>query len=247
MILSRGNTDLDQAHLLRPSQIVYAKSELHAMEHYYIERDGQVFLLADAGQLRFPTSPSEIPFPFQILHTMQIHGANVHYCKPHLETHPEEWWHKEEIPGLDEALPIVRLAVSVSLPRLTAKAIIIKDGKILMVKPKRGYNAGHWALPGGFVGYGETPEEAAARETTEETGVPCRITKFLGTESHLGRTTSYHWHTFFYEARLDHEQFRPAPDEIEAISWIELDRALFFVSFYEGLRDKLKRYLEKSA
>lgn len=210
------------------------------MEHYYLERDGQVFLIAEGGRLRFPTSRSEIPWEFEIVHTMQLQGERVHYCKPHLNTHPEEWWHKDQIPALDEALPIVRLAVSASLPRLTAKTIILKENKILMVKPKRGYNAGQWALPGGFVGYGETPEEAALRETVEETGVPCKIVRFLGTESRLGRTTSYHWHTFFYQAQLEHENFRPAPDEIETVAWLEIDEALSSVSFYESLREKLR-------
>lgn len=210
------------------------------MEHYYLERDGQVFLIAEKGRLRFPTSRSEIPCEFEIVHTMQLQGERVHYCKPHLNTHPQEWWHKDQIPALDEALPIVRLAVSASLPRLTAKTIILKENKILMVKPKRGYNAGQWALPGGFVGYGETPEEAALRETVEETGVPCKIVRFLGTESRLGRTTSYHWHTFFYQAQVEHENFRPAPDEIEAVAWLEIDEALSSVSFYENLREKLR-------
>jgi 8-oxo-dGTP diphosphatase len=210
------------------------------MEHYYLERDGQVFLIAEGGRLRFPTSRAEIPCDFEIVHTMQISGERVHYCKPHLNIHPEDWWHKEKIPGLDEALPLVRLAVSATLPRLTAKAIILKEGKLLMVKPKRGYNAGQWTLPGGFVGYGETPEEAALRETREETGVPCKIVRFLGTESRLGRKTNYHWHTFFYEVQLEHERFAPAPDEIESVAWIDLEQALSFVSFYEGLREKIQ-------
>lgn len=217
------------------------------MEHYYLERDGQVFLLAEGGRLRFPTARSEIPYEFEIVHTMNLHGERVHYCKPHLSVHPEDWWHKEKIPALDEALPIVRLAVSASLPRLTAKTIILKENKILMVKPKRGYNAGQWALPGGFVGYGETPEEAALRETIEETGVPCKIIRFLGTESRLGRTTSYHWHTFFYQAQLEHENFHPAPDEIEAVAWLEIEEALASVSFYEGLREKLRQLSHTSA
>ncbi|MFN4218393.1 MAG: NUDIX hydrolase [Candidatus Bipolaricaulia bacterium] len=210
------------------------------MEHYYLERDGQVFLIADGGRLRFPTAPSEIPCAFDVVHTMQFRGERVHYCKPHLQTHPQDWWHKDQIPALDEALPIVRLAVSTSLPRLTAKTIILKEDKILMVKPKRGYNAGQWALPGGFVSYGETPEEAAVRETTEETGVPCRIVRFLGTESRLGQTTNYHWHTFFYQAQLEHERFRPAHDEIESVAWISIEEALSFVGFYGGLREKLQ-------
>ncbi len=210
------------------------------MEHYYLERDGQVFLIAEGGRLRFPVARSEIPCAFEIIHTMHLQGERVHFCKPHLSFHPEDWWHKEQIPGLDEALPLVRLAVTATLPRLTAKAIIVKENRLLMVKPKRGYNAGQWALPGGFVGYGESPEEAVLRETTEETGVPCRIVKFLGTESHLGRTTNYHWHTFFYEVELEHEHFCPAPDEIESVAWIEIEEALSLVSFYRGLRERVR-------
>lgn len=185
--------------------------------------------------MRFPSSPSEIPFSYEVLHTMQIQGERVHYSKPLIEHHPEEWWHKELIPGLDEALPMVRLAVSTSLPRVTAKAVIIKDKKLLMVRPKRGYNAGQWALPGGFVAYGETPAEAAAREAREETGVNCKIVRLLGTESRLGRATNYHWHTFFYEAEIESEEFRPAPDEIETVEWIDLDRALAVIPFYAVL------------
>ncbi|MCI2429526.1 NUDIX hydrolase [Candidatus Acetothermia bacterium] len=226
------------AQLAPAPEIFYAKA---AVEHFYLERDGQVYLIREGGRLRFPLTPQEITCPYEIVHTMRFHGERVHYCKPLIEHHPEDWWHKDHISELDEALPIVRLAVSTSLPRLTAKAIIIKDRKLLMVRPKRGYNAGHWALPGGFVGYGESPEEATLRETREETGVPCRIVRFLGTESRLGRTTNYHWHTFFYEAELEHERFQPAPDEIETVEWINLDQALQEIRFYERLCRKLRQ------
>lgn len=210
------------------------------MEHFYLERDGQVYLIRDGGRLRFPTAPQEIAFPYEIVHTMQLHGERVHYSKPLIAHHPEDWWHKELIPELDEALPLVRLAVSTSLPRLTAKAIIIKEHKLLMVRPKRGYNAGHWALPGGFVAYGESPEEAALREACEETGVPCRMVRFLGSESRLGRMTNYHWHTFFYEVAIEHEDFHPAPDEIETVAWVDLDQALAEIHFYERLCRQLR-------
>ncbi len=208
--------------------------------HYYIETDGQVFLVEAEGRLAFPHSLESIDFPIQIKHKMLIENQEIFFCKPKLERHPEEWWHKDKIPGLDRVDPLVRLAVNASLPRITAKAIIAKDKKILMVKPKRGYNIGRWALPGGFVGYGEQPAEAVAREVEEETGVLCQIKEFLGVESALGSKTSFHWHTFFYSAELKSENFKPAPDEIELVDWLDFKIALESINFYSHITKKLK-------
>lgn len=53
-----------------------------------------------------------------------------------------------------------------------AGAFIVKDEKILFLKHKK---YGFWLQPGGHVEPGETPDEAAVRETLEETGLKVEV------------------------------------------------------------------------
>jgi NADH pyrophosphatase NudC (nudix superfamily) len=55
-------------------------------------------------------------------------------------------------------------------------AIVIRGSKILLVKMPPWANFGnHWNFPGGFVNKREHLEEAAERETLEETGITCEV------------------------------------------------------------------------
>lgn len=56
-------------------------------------------------------------------------------------------------------------------PQLCVGAVIIDDGRLLMVRRGHGPAAGTWAIPGGRVERGETVAEAVVREVREETGV----------------------------------------------------------------------------
>ncbi len=68
-------------------------------------------------------------------------------------------------------------------PKLVAGTIPIQDGKAIMlrraIEPRRGF----WTFPGGFVEMGETVEEAALRETKEETNLEVKITSLLNVYS----------------------------------------------------------------
>jgi mutator protein MutT len=54
-------------------------------------------------------------------------------------------------------------------------AVIVKDGKVLVVKRKHEPLAGRWSLPGGALELGETLEEGVAREMREETGLEVEV------------------------------------------------------------------------
>lgn len=56
-------------------------------------------------------------------------------------------------------------------PIVGVGAVIVDEGKVLLVKRKYEPLKGQWSLPGGMVEIGETLETALAREMLEETGL----------------------------------------------------------------------------
>jgi 8-oxo-dGTP diphosphatase len=59
-------------------------------------------------------------------------------------------------------------------PVVGVGAVVIRDGKILLVKRGVAPSKGLWAIPGGSLELGETLQQAAEREILEETGVMIR-------------------------------------------------------------------------
>jgi 8-oxo-dGTP diphosphatase len=60
-------------------------------------------------------------------------------------------------------------------PYVGVGAVIVQDGKVLLVKRKHEPLAGQWSLPGGAVEVGETLEACLVREMLEETGLEVRV------------------------------------------------------------------------
>lgn len=76
-------------------------------------------------------------------------------------------------------------------PLLTVDIIIeLSDGGIVLIERK---NPPHgWALPGGFVDYGESIEHAAVREAKEETSLEVILTEQFYTYSNPARDPRHH-------------------------------------------------------
>lgn len=59
--------------------------------------------------------------------------------------------------------------------------VVIQHGKLLLMKRTGGSTGeGTWAIPGGAVDFMEDPEDAAARELAEETGLKAQSFQMLG-------------------------------------------------------------------
>lgn len=75
-------------------------------------------------------------------------------------------------------------------PVPTVDTIIeLPDGIVLIQRRNRPYG---WALPGGFVEYGETVAAAAVREAREETGLTVTLTELLHVYSDPERDPRQH-------------------------------------------------------
>ncbi len=61
-------------------------------------------------------------------------------------------------------------------PTVGVMGILIRDGKVLLGKRRRGNFKGQWCFPGGHVEWDEDVYEAARREFVEETGLNINIT-----------------------------------------------------------------------
>lgn len=79
------------------------------------------------------------------------------------------------------------------IPSLTVDVFIFDDEKnFILVKRKNNPYKGFWALPGGFVEYGETVENAAIRETKEETNIDVKLVSLLNVYSSPERDPRQH-------------------------------------------------------
>ncbi|HDI74746.1 MAG TPA: NUDIX hydrolase, partial [Thermoprotei archaeon] len=78
-------------------------------------------------------------------------------------------------------------------PLLAVDTVILtEDGAIVLIKRSKDPFKGYWALPGGFVEYGETVEEAAIREAFEETGIRIELLALVGVYSDPSRDPRGH-------------------------------------------------------
>lgn len=81
--------------------------------------------------------------------------------------------------AMSDYLQTLRSKVGHDFLVLPSSAAVVRDraGRFLLA---RHVETGHWVIPGGCVDPGESPADAAVRETWEETGVRVHATRVVG-------------------------------------------------------------------
>lgn len=75
------------------------------------------------------------------------------------------------------------------IPSLTTDIFIFDDNtNFILIKRKNDPFKNYWALPGGFVEYGESVETAAIREAKEETNIDVELIDLVNVYSNLTET-----------------------------------------------------------
>lgn len=105
--------------------------------------------------------------------------------------------------------------------KMTAGAIIVKQGKVLVGRRTSSVENGKWGLIGGHVDIGETAEEGIRREVSEESNLKLGNLKFLFYfDEYLPRIKSHAIVLVFYGEPIGKEE---VSDEVSEFAWIGKD------------------------
>jgi ADP-ribose pyrophosphatase YjhB (NUDIX family) len=124
-------------------------------------------------------------------------------------------------------------------PVPTVDIIIETEGGIVLIK-RRNPPFG-WALPGGFVEYGESLESAALRESFEETGLQVTLVEQFHTYSSPGRDPRMHTISTVFIATASGTP-KGGDDAAEAAIFTRENQPLLAFDHSEIINDYYQRY-----
>ncbi|WP_407412239.1 NUDIX domain-containing protein [Methanobrevibacter sp.] len=129
------------------------------------------------------------------------------------------------------------------IPSLTADIFIFDDDfNFILIKRKNDPYKDCWALPGGFVEYGESVETAAIREAKEETSIDVELKSLVNVYSKPDRDPRGHTVTVAFTAKGNMNNMKADSDakEIAIFSAENLDEIEIAFDHEEIIKDCLK-------
>ncbi|MFZ2049049.1 MAG: NUDIX domain-containing protein [Minisyncoccia bacterium] len=117
------------------------------------------------------------------------------------------------------------MKTSENIPKVGVGVIIIKDNKVLLGKRKGSHGEGTWAFPGGHLEFGETLEECAKREISEEIGIEIDNIKQATFTNDVFVKESKHYLTAYVTADyISGEVKILEPNKCDEWRWCEWDK-----------------------
>lgn len=117
--------------------------------------------------------------------------------------------------------------------------IIVQGDRVLMVRRRVKEGELMWQFPAGGIEAGESPEQAAVRETQEETGLTVEAVKVLGDRVHpkTGRLMHY-----VACAPISGEAHVADDEELAEVAWVAHGEIATYVPY--GLFEPVQEYLD---
>ena len=135
-------------------------------------------------------------------------------------------------------------------PVVGVGAVIIKEGKIALIKRGNEPSRGKWTIPGGLVELAESPEQAVVREAKEETGLDADTPTLVDVVSNVdldeNGKVKYHYVIIEYLVHIKEGIAQAASDAVE-LRWAQFedvegyDLTASFRLFFRNNREKLEK------
>jgi ADP-ribose pyrophosphatase len=129
-------------------------------------------------------------------------------------------------------------------------AVIIKEGKIALIKRGNEPNMGEWTIPGGLVELGESPEHAVVRETKEETSLDVDRPSLIDVVSNVDLDekgkVKYYYVIIDYFVHVKAGTAEASSDAVE-LHWVPFDEVedydltTSFRLFFRNNRERLEK------
>jgi len=133
------------------------------------------------------------------------------------------------------------------VPLVGVGAIIIEDGRVVLVKRAHPPLQAEWSIPGGVLEVGELVREAAIREAREETGLTVEPRELLGVYDRILRDpqqrVQYHYVLIDFLCRRVAGDLAAASDAAE-VGWFTPDQ-LPALNLAEDTLDVIQKGLRK--
>lgn len=98
--------------------------------------------------------------------------------------------------------------------------VVIKDDKVLLARHTYGAGKGMLIIPGGYVNFGETPQDALVREYMEETNIKIKPLNIIGI-----RFNMHDWYVAFRAEYISGEANSDNNENSEVL-WVDINEAL---------------------